>query len=73
MSKALALILDAAFDESFLSQTQFGKLIGDMPQQTVSVYLLGEKSFEVEVLVAMCRVLMLDPEEVFSDAIHATE
>ena len=69
VTKALAPLLNDAFLELLITQTQFGVLIGGIPQSTVSLYLRGERQIDVDLFVTMCRVLGIDPVEVFSAAL----
>jgi len=73
VSLALAPILKDAFLELLITQEKFGELLGDIPQSTVSVYLLGERALDMDLFVKMCRVLTVDPVEVLSAALHAAE
>jgi predicted transcriptional regulator len=70
---AVAVILNDAFLEMLISQKRFGELLGGIPQQTVSQYLRGERALDVDLFVNMCRATLIDPVEVLSAALVATE
>ena len=70
LTAAIAEILRDAFLELFISQARFGELLGGMPQSTVSIYLRGEHVMDMELFLKTCRVLNLDPLDVFSTALR---
>ena len=59
LSRALARVLRAAFEESNLTQTSLGEMIG-VSQSQVSKYLLGKKALNIDELDAICTILGLD-------------
>ena len=73
MSLAVAAIINDAFLELFISQKRFGEMLGGIPQQTISLYLRGERALDVDLFVSMCRTTLIDPMEVLSTALVATE
>jgi transcriptional regulator with XRE-family HTH domain len=52
-------VLRAAFEESNLTQTSLGEMIG-VSQSQVSKYLLAKRALNVDELDLMCTVLGLD-------------
>ncbi|TDW30982.1 helix-turn-helix domain-containing protein [Cryobacterium psychrophilum] len=73
VSLALAPLLNDAFLELLVTQKRFGEMLGGVPQSTVSLYLRGERAIDVDLFVTMCRVLSIDPVEVFAVAVRSTE
>jgi transcriptional regulator with XRE-family HTH domain len=59
LSRALARVLRAAFEESNLTQTALGEMIG-VSQSQVSKYLLAKRAMNIDELDLMCTVLGLD-------------
>jgi plasmid maintenance system antidote protein VapI len=73
LTLAISELINDAFLELLISQAEFGELLGGMPQSTVSVYLRGERALDMELYVRMCRVVAIDPEAIFSYALHSIE
>lgn len=73
MTLALAPLLNDAFLELLISQKRFGEMLGGVPQSTISLYLRGEHVLDMELFVSMCRVLKIDPQEVFRAALVAAK
>jgi hypothetical protein len=73
MSLAVAPVLNDAYLEMFISQKRLGELLGGIPQQTVSLYLRGERALDMDLFVTMCDVLSLDPIVVFTAALRSVK
>ena len=73
VSRALASLLNDAFLELLVTQSQFGQMLGGVPQSTVSLYLRGERALDMDLFVAMCKVLGIDPLEVLDTALRSTQ
>ncbi|WP_283499658.1 helix-turn-helix transcriptional regulator [Cryobacterium sp. PH31-O1] len=69
----MAAIVNDAFLEMFITQKRLGELLGGIPQQTISQYLRGDRALDMDLFVSLCRVLRLDPLEVITAALGATE
>jgi transcriptional regulator with XRE-family HTH domain len=59
LSRALARVLHAAFEDSNLTQTSLGEMIG-VSQSQVSKYLLAKRAMNIDELDLICTVLGLD-------------
>jgi transcriptional regulator with XRE-family HTH domain len=66
-SRAVAAILKAAFDESKMTQTALGALIGQSQSQ-MSKYLAGDRPLNLDEFVTLCDALGLDPVQVVHKA-----